>query len=156
VSRSRRLLAETFQKNTDDVLTWTIGLMGAGLLGLPSFISATCPSSPRRLALLATPWTLGVLFAVASRIVGRAHRHADTMLFFRKVHAVERLLLDRAHPFLVAEKLLSVMNDDDETFRKRIKAGRRLRDWVEAGYYASHIALAVGVLAIFWKASKCF
>jgi len=63
--REGRGLAQGFQKQTDDVLTWAIGLIGAGLLALRSFTTAACPASPRQHALLGGVCVVGTLLAVA-------------------------------------------------------------------------------------------
>jgi hypothetical protein len=153
--REARGLAQGAQKHTDDVLTWAIGLMGAGLLALPAFTATACPSSPRQHALLGGVWVVGILLAVAGRVVGRAHSHLDVMLFFRKTHAVERLLLDRAEASDVAVKLLAVMNDEDPELQRKMKISKRLNWWVETAYYSSHGFLAAGVLWVFLRAARC-
>ena len=153
--REGRGLAQGFQKQTDDVLTWAIGLMGAGLLALPSFTAAACPASPRQHALLGGVWVVGILLAVAGRVVGRVHSHRDVMLFFRKTHAMERLLLDEAAVGAVAAKVLAVMNDEDPEIKQGMETGKRLNYWVQVSYYSSHVLLATGVCWVFVRAARC-
>lgn len=153
--REGRGLAQGFQKHTDDVLTWAIGLMGAGLLALPSFTAAACPASPRQHDLLGGVWVVGILLAVAGRVVGRVHSHRDVMLFFKKTHAVESLLLDKAAVGDVALKVLAVMNDKDPEIKQRMETGQRLNKWVQIAYYSCHVALAGGVLWVFLRALRC-
>lgn len=61
------------QEQTDKMLTWAIGLMGAGILGSAEFFKPFPPTA-RFVAIM--PWVFGILCAVAGRLVAREHPSA--------------------------------------------------------------------------------
>src|SRR5205809_782778 len=85
----------------DAALTWAIGLMGAGLFAIPSFLKAVTAISsviatPRpqwMLGLAMAPWVLGVLAAIAGRLALRGLTKKHDLYHFGKSVRLQALLI---------------------------------------------------------------
>src|SRR5258708_34888548 len=77
-------MARKSQEHGDQMVIWATGLMGAGLLALPAFLTATC--GPRRISLVlpASPWAAGVIVALLARVLGGLRRDAEDTYHARK------------------------------------------------------------------------
>jgi hypothetical protein len=132
------------QEHTDKMLTWAIGLMGAGILGSEQFFKAYLPAA-RLFALM--PWIFGILCAVVGRLVTRELMERDNLFFFHKVTRFESAPLthkgdDNA---LLHEIQAAIADKGQEAKRDALK---HLQVWLSRLYYATHILLGVGVLII--------
>ena len=68
----------TLFKHDDAMLTWAIGLMGAGLF----YANTLLADAPRGLRFVAlAPWIVGILASLAGRVVGAAAQRADAELY---------------------------------------------------------------------------
>jgi hypothetical protein len=123
----------------DQMLTWAIGLMGAGLFGSKDFLTQA-PSTLRFVPLL--PWTFGILCAVAARLLGSELSHQATVAFSGFVEELETLLfLDRAGmraglPDAIARHELNMT-----------RLARWMRNTNDC-FYGAHIFLGLGIAAV--------
>ena len=68
--REFRLIDDAARAHLDRMLTWVIGLMGAGVLA-----TANLNGCPRRdLVWASAPWVVGILIAVLGRLSGDLYR----------------------------------------------------------------------------------
>ena len=137
-----RLAAES-QKHTDKMLTWAIGLMGAGILGSHQILGSLTPGV-RALAL--TPWLLGILVALAGRLVSRAMVEEENLHFFKKIHRMETAVFFYRGEELQRE-INAVVTNADELGEER-EALERLNTWLRYLYYAAHVLLGIGVVVV--------
>jgi hypothetical protein len=160
-------MARKSQEHGDQMVTWATGLMGAGLLALPAFLTATC--GPRRISLVlpASPWAAGVIVALLARVLGGLRRDAEDTYHARKRTQIDGLLLklldasanpSQVSPALFAafgESLRTIMNDKDPTVSKLARKSRCLHRVAEGAYYVSLLAFAIGVAAVWWVMWQC-
>src|SRR5713226_3425274 len=85
--------ARRSQEHGDQMVIWATGLMGAGLLALPAFLTATCGSGRMSLVLPATPWAAGVIIALLARVLANLRRDAEDIYNARKRTQIDGLLL---------------------------------------------------------------
>lgn len=160
-------LARKSQEHGDQIVIWTTGLMGAGLLALPAFLTATCGPGRMSLARPASPWAFGVIVALLARALAGLRRDAEDTYNARKRTQIDGLLLTQleasANPSEVSpalfaafrESLRIIMNDEDATVSKLAKKARCLHRVAEGAYYLSLLAFAVGVAAVWWVMRQC-
>ncbi len=160
-------MARKSQEHGDNMLTWAVGLMGAGLFALPTFLTATCGHLSLSLPLLASPWALGVVLALLGRVFGGLRRDVEDFYFVRKSNAVDVLLLKlleaSANPQGVSpqvfagfgDSLLIIMNDKDPKVATLSRRMRYLHRVAEGAYYVSLLAFAVGIVDVFWAMWLC-
>jgi hypothetical protein len=132
------------QAHVDKMLTWAIGLMGAGILGSDEFFKAYHPTA-RLVAVI--PWIFGILCAVAGRLVARELMDRDNLFFFQKVTRLENApLLHRDDNDALLREVQAAINDEGQEDKR--DALKRLRESLSKLYYAAHILLGIGVLII--------
>ena len=155
LTKTRRL-TEASQEFEDTMLTWSIGLMGAGLFALPKFLSDACGTTKHSLLAIASPWALGILLALVGRIVGTWHREADALRFAGKWGGIQGLLvgLPRSSDDF-GKQLLAYLNDTTEQLSKLTRKSRRTNWWAVRLLYATLIAFAVGMVTVFWSIRRC-
>src|SRR6266850_328688 len=85
--RDVQKLAAESQSRHDQMLIWSIGLMGAGIFSAYGHLSIHS-----RFAALA-PWVLGILSAIAARLIGHVVSDRDELMQFEKAHTLLALLL---------------------------------------------------------------
>lgn len=154
--RETRPLAAASQAHADQMLTWAIGLMGAGLFTMITLLSTACHTGARpRLGWIAAPWVIGILCALAGRIVGALHRDADNFSFVRKWQVLETMLLNQPPFHEMAARFLDVLNDKDENLEKDKQKTKCLGRWTDIFYYATHSFFALGILLVFWAFLTC-
>ncbi len=140
----------------DKMLSWIAGLMGAGLLALPTVVDAARSVKPiPRLFLVAAPWALGVLFAVAGRIVSGKHRDADDRFYTSKLSALRTLLLSDADDFEFRRRYTQIVNDQEGPLKGRRDEVTRIRSWAHLIFYGTIATFAVGVIAVYVRISFC-
>jgi hypothetical protein len=118
-------MARKSQEHADTLLTWSVGLMGAGLFALPAFLTSTCGSMGLSVPLLASPWGLGIVLALVGRVFGGLRRDTEDTYLARKSAALEVFMLTlleaSANQQTVSpqvftsfgESVLIIMNDKD-------------------------------------------
>jgi hypothetical protein len=155
LTKTRRM-TEDSQQHEDRMLTWLLGLMGAGLFALPSLLAACSSSVPSRMLWTAWPWAAGVLIALVGRVIGGMHRDADRMAFGAKWGGIQALLVKSSvTPEGFGSELLALMNDDHDRPKHYKRKTEVLRWWTERFYYASVAAFGVGVAVVLWRLASC-
>src|SRR5262249_5920906 len=126
-------VARKSQDHADQMLIWATGLMGAGLLALPAFLTATCGPGRVGLLLPATPWAAGSIVALLARVLAALRRDTEDRYNARKRTQIDGLLLTlleaSANPSAVSpsmpggfrESLRVIMNDKDPGVSKLAK-----------------------------------
>src|SRR3989442_100628 len=88
-------ISNSSQAHHDRMLTWSIGLMGAGVFSAYGHLSAHS-----RGAVLA-PWALGILLAILARLVSLVVQDRDRALQFKKTNELLGLLVPADAPALI-------------------------------------------------------
>jgi hypothetical protein len=148
--RATRPIAAADQAHTDQMLTWSVGLMGAGLFALPTVINAACGQNWRFwLGIVAAPWTAGILLALLGRVAAKLFRNADALAFVHRWQAVETALLRDLKLEELGDRLLGIMDDQDPDIKTRAERAStlgRVTDWL---FYTTQIAFGIGVVSVF-------
>jgi hypothetical protein len=152
-----RPLTEASQQHEDTMLTWSIGLMGAGLFALPTFMTAARGPGKRGLVVVAGPWVVGILLALLGRLVGGWHRDADRMRFSGKWGGIQALLLrhESSSPQELGDEISAIMQDRTESLREYTAKSKRMNWWVVRLYYATVVAFGIGIVAVFLWIGRC-
>jgi len=146
----RSLLRETHsfarfsQEHSDKMLTWAIGLMGAGLAAVYPLL-ARVPWNWRCAVL--SPWVLGILTALAGRILGAECRNRNDVYYSAMMSAFGLAQLE-TNPEIVKKmlgELLSKTGTETATLKARTDVSMR---WANSLYYATHILFGLGVLGV--------
>jgi len=154
--RETRPLQAASQLHQDQMLTWAIGLMGAGLFSVPSLLGFACTGGARsHLLWIAAPWTAGILFALVGRVVAANHRDADNLAFVQKWQALETMLLRNLSFEAMKQRFLTIMNNDDPSLAERAGRAQALGRTIDYLYYATHIAFGLGLITAFWRLASC-
>jgi hypothetical protein len=148
-------LVAASRRHSDQMLTWAIGIMGAGLFALPGLLKELCRSTPPDIIWYGVAWAFGILTAILGRLTYAWLRDADDMAFLHKIHAVEGALLAGLDVAELSQRVLAIMNDLEPGVDVRVRKSRRLRYWADGLYYATHIALGIGFVVIFWRVTAC-
>ena len=141
--RDARELGASSQTQHDQMLMWSIGLMGAGVFAAYGHLSAHS-----RCAALA-PWAFGILFAIAGRLVGRVVWDRDGVMQLEKIQTLLGLLLMPADTPGLADSARVVMHNEGD-FQTRYNAINRLNSYNDALGWVTYILFAIGVVAVFW------
>jgi hypothetical protein len=146
-------MTEVSQQHEDRMLTWSIGLMGAGLFAAPSLLATPAGVANAHMA-FAAPWAAGVPLALLGRVVGGWHRDADAFHFAGKWGGLQALLVkpDISLADLGRETL---SNDEDDQLKVWKIRTTRLNRWAVGLYYASVGAFGAGIALIWWGVSLC-
>lgn len=150
-----RELAAAEQGKVDGMLTWTVGLMGAGLLGVHSTLG-TCGVKGVTLLWVISPWLIGILLAVLGRILAMQHRTADGLLFARKWGTLQTALMDAScSPERLALTLQNIIADRTPEIAAALTRSRRWSRRLVFAFYLVHIAFAIGVVLVVWRLTLC-
>ena len=131
------------QTQSDSLLGWNVGLMGAALFAAPTLLAGMGVSMERDVVrvLVLLPWVLGVLFGVAGRLFALELRESNNVYIAEKLHALDFLLaaggLDTV---TMKSRFQAVLNDTGE-HADRLALTNRLQWWSRV--------FAVGACAIF-------
>ena len=141
------------QTQTDSLLGWTVGLMGAALFAAPTLLAGLGVSieTPGARILVLLPWVLGVLFGVAGRLLALEQRDANNLYIAEKLHALGFLLVADLDAVTLKRNFQDALNDEGE-HRDRRERTKRIQRWTRIFYYATYCALAAGAVAIFLAA----
>lgn len=148
--REAHEFAAESQAQSDALLGWNVGLMGAALFAAPSLLSGMGVSMERDVlrVLVLLPWVLGVLFGVAGRLLALELRESNNLYIAEKLHALDFLLVAELDAVTMKSRFQAVLNDTGE-HATRYNRTKQFQLWSRIFYYATYIALAVGVCAIF-------
>lgn len=130
------------QEHTDRMLTWAIGLMGGGLYGAYGLLRC---GPPHVWAWALLPWLLGILFALAGRMILAQITAVGALGSHARVSRVQLLMLETDGP-LISRNLKALF--DDATLFPEEKTTKKLRPWALFAYYATHVLFGIGVLAV--------
>ena len=135
--------AAALQDHTDQMLTWLLGLMGAGLIaGVPLLKNA--PIGARFGAV--APWLVGILAALGGRTIAARLRNRESLWHFEKAVRIRKLLL--AEPGKAVAELGRIINREDTELQRRHCWTKRNGAAMERWYYASLILFGVGMIAL--------
>jgi hypothetical protein len=143
--REFRLLDDAARAHLDRMLTWVIGLMGAGVLATASL--RICPL--RELIWASSPWVVGILVAVVGRLAGDLYRDHPGLRSIAEVFEAH-LQLARGPDEESARDFFA--RTSDEPHLKRAERAQRIARWC---YRAALILLAIGMLSIFRRVASC-
>jgi hypothetical protein len=150
-----RELAAAEQTKVDAMLTWSVGLMGAGLLGVHS-IFGTCGVKGGALLWLTAPWLIGILLAVLGRVLAMHHRTADGLFFARKWGDLQPVLLDTSlSPEGLARALQDIIGDRTPAISAAQAHSRSWSRRLTFVFYLVHICFAIGVVLVVWRLRLC-
>ena len=130
------------QEHTDAMLTWAIGFMGAGLYTTYS-LRGGAPGWARLLAL--TPWLLGVLCALAGRIVLARVLNYDALGAHARNSKILLLMLE-TNVQLVKQNWKE-LTENDALFDGEKKA-KSLAPWTERLYGVTHLLFGLGLIGV--------
>jgi hypothetical protein len=125
------------------MLTWALGLMGAGIFPSKDFLAAA-PPGLRFAALL--PWIAGIICAIGGRLLWSELMPLDDLHHYDRVHRMEMLLL-LADEEQIRSGIDAVLRDEGGLKEKGADIKRRLRD-TNACFHGAHIFLALGIVAV--------
>jgi hypothetical protein len=140
-TREGHRFAKESQEHADRMLTWTIGLMGAGILASKDFLAAA-PVDLRFAAFL--PWIAGIVSAVAGRLLGADLMQQTNLVHYERVHSMEMLLLV---PEAAARAGIDRVLSGKDLKEKDADVRRRQRR-TQACFYGAHVFLVLGIVAV--------
>jgi hypothetical protein len=154
--RDTRKVVNLGQRHTDQMLTWSAWLMGAGLLALPAAFKDNCTSAKADLLWVSIPWAVGLLFAYVGRMVAAEHRGADAYHYAAKWGGLQALLV-RANltPTQFGEQLQDQMSDRTPQLVETAAKTKRLRYWTNGFYLVPAACFVVGVSIVLWRIGGC-
>jgi hypothetical protein len=135
-------LLET-NKDTDKLVLWLAGLMGAGIFSAQRLLTA----APQYVRLVTqVPWMLGVLTAMFGLLVSNELQALVTREHLARAVVADMLQFssDRSYILQTINPLLRWASESEETGNKTM---RRLSTAANAAFYLTAIFLAVGIVA---------
>jgi hypothetical protein len=143
--REFRLIDDAARAHLDRMLTWVIGLMGAGVLA-----TANVSACPRRdLVWAAAPWIVGILIAVLGRLSGDLYRDHPGLSSTAEVFLAHLELAREPDDKSVKEFFA---RDRTDPHTNRADRTQRIARWC---YRVSLIFLAIGMLLVFARVLSC-
>lgn len=142
--RETHVFSRFSHEHSDKMLTWAIGLMGVGLASGYSLL-AHVPWGWRCLVL--APWLLGILSALAGRVVGSACRNKNDLYYSAMVAAMGLVSLEE-DPAAISQQFSAVLKGTDPSIVGPEKAVKGLVWWSNFFYYSAHGFFAVGVVTV--------
>jgi hypothetical protein len=143
-TREGHRFAQESLEHADKMLTWAIGLMGAGIFSSKEFLAAA-PLTLRFAALL--PWVAGIICAVAGRLFGADVMPRNNLHHYDRVNRMEWLPLILEDEQEIRSGIDDVLNNEGGLKKKAAAVRRRLHA-ANFCFYAAHILLAVGIIAV--------
>jgi len=143
-TREGHRFAQESQEHADKMLTWAIGLMGAGIFSSKDFL-ADAPLNLRFAALL--PWIAGIMFAVAGRLLYADLMPRNNLYHYDRVNRMESLPLMLNDEQQIRSGIDAVFNEERGLKEKAADLRRRLR-YTNDCFYGAHIFLAFGIVAV--------
>jgi hypothetical protein len=141
--------ASTAQFQHDDtMLTWAIGLMGAGAL-YANNLSADAPRGLRALAL--APWVLGILASITARVMGSRLLQNGATWYLTEILSFQGDVVASKDLVMTVKAMIASLG---RMAKEASKDRSGLLGWWRRLSLAAHILLGVGILAVvavsFW------
>ena len=127
------------------MLTWVIGLLGAGVLAVANL--NICPRG--ELIWAAAPWVAGIIAAVVGRIFGDSYRIHPGLRTAAEIYLAQ-LALARKCGEKDARDFFDRRSDDNQT--ARATRAQQCAHWC---YRVALVLLALGIVFIFRRALTC-
>jgi len=131
------------QDQSEKVLVWLSGLMGAGIFSVQGLL-ASVPLSMRLVAFV--PWTLGILSAMVGRLLAGELQNKNDVQHFNRISMLELLQLE-TDKALIAKNLRPVIEAGSLANDAKSRTLNRLHVATNAAFYLTHVLFAVGVVA---------
>ncbi len=149
--RAGHQLAAASREQSEKNLVWLSGLMGAAIFSTQALL-ATAPLSVRLVAFV--PWTLGILSAMTSRLLGGELQNRGDLQHFKRISTLALLQLE-TDPALIVKNLLPIIEADIYKKDPQSKKLEQLLVATNAAFYLTHVCFAIGVVGavttmIFW------
>jgi hypothetical protein len=140
--REGHQLAAGSREHSEKNLVWLAGLMGAAIFSTQALLGSAPPST-RLVAFV--PWTLGILCAMASRLLGGELQNRSDMQHFKRISMLDLLQLETDRT-LIVRNLRPII--EAGTFGKDPESRqiKRLLDATNGAFYFAHVCFAVGVV----------
>lgn len=142
-------------QHTDRMLTWAIGLMGAGLVAIPKVLSDACPGRRDLWVRIGAIWATGVLLAVIGRLLAKEMLRTQFGILVNRSHGIRATLISGKSFKEKAEHILSVMSDEDSAIAPLVSRNKKLDRGIDVTYYGAHILLVLGLLALLYVSGFC-
>jgi hypothetical protein len=144
-------ISQASHSHRDRMLTWTVGLMGGGLLRLRSLIGALCTDRRHLLGWVMSSWLFGIILALVVRIIGE--RHAYRLRVEGLAEASElRLLLIQG---LDSDSLEHEFGQVSHKYVNLSEKTRRLDQVTEYLYYVTLVFFLAGTVALALRVVTC-
>ncbi len=129
-------------KHSDSMLTWAIGLMGAGVFYANSLLGSA-PAGLRFAAL--APWVLGILASLAARVIGVRRLETEGLWHLREAitFKMQVMVPDKDNFLFVAMGIL-------DSFVRHVKEARTMGlywRWLRL-WFSAHILAGTGILTV--------
>lgn len=148
-------LATTAQAHRDQMLTWTIGLLGLSLFQAYLMLaSPTCqPAGAHKSMAALLPWALAFMCALVGRLTGAEYSRIAAIVNFGQEHRFRLLLTERASLERVREVLKNLADDPSLAHYGRVlKRVDRITHWL---YLLTHALFLIGFILVLWRIGKC-
>lgn len=147
-------VATTTQAQRDQMLTWTIGLLGIGLFqAYIMLLSRTCASpSPDKPMGALLPWVLAIMCALVGRLTGAEYSRLTATMQFGQEHRFRLLMTERAGRARVQEVIKTLA--DDPALRQYGRLQKRFDVITHWLYLLTHVLFLIGFVFIVWRI-KC-
>jgi len=144
--RDFQVVDDAVRAHLDTMLTWVIGLMGAGVLAVANL--TVCTLHERVWA--TAPWVFGILLAVVGGLFGDAYPYSGGLHNAGEIYLAQlQLALEGAKP--ESGRKFFERREHDPYLTKADRANRVAR-WC---YRVALVSLAVGMLCIFGRVTSC-
>ena len=145
--REFRLIDDAARAHLDKMLTWVIGLLGAGVLATATAHLSGCPR--RDLVWASAPWVMGILIAVLGRLSGDLYRDHPGLRTTAEAFEAH-LELARGPDEKSAREFFA--RRSEEPSLQRAERAQRVARWC---YRGALILLAIGILSVFRQVASC-
>jgi hypothetical protein len=133
------------------MLTWAVGLMGAGLFSLPSFIGALCTDRRQVLWWVMYPWMCGIIVALFARILGGVHAYRLRVGGLAEATELRWLLIRQLDPD-------TLEREHGQVLKKYVKLSERsqpLDQLIQYLSYATYAVFLAGMALLAWRLGTC-
>jgi len=147
--REGHKLAAESEAQSDQLLTWIVGLMGAGIFAAPTFLSSLRISLANRRTIIGvlSPWVLGVLVGVVGRLLALELKEANDAYSAAKIQDIETLRFQSTNMDTLLQRFISIAKDAGD-HGKRLKKAECLQRWTRRFYYAAYVLLGFGMISV--------
>lgn len=135
-------LATKTQEHTDRMFTWAIGLMGGGLYGAHALLRC---GPPHLWVWALLPWLLGILCALAGRLILAKMLGVGALGSHARVSRVQLLMIE-TDGALISRNLKELLGNP--ALFPGEKMAKCLQPWAQIAYFTTHVLFGIGVLAV--------